>query len=131
MGCARAVLRTDVPDDAVDEVRHCLATGFIARRCSVGEAYLVGVAKELKDAFGPGNLEWRDWQADRAGVRCARASHSDAELRTCCESTPARSANRSAVRLPSSLALALRVVYTHPQHSLGNGDAVPLRVVDT
>jgi hypothetical protein len=84
LSCAQAVLDTRVPRLLPDDRAHCLAAGFIARYCSVSEAYLAAIGKELKDAFGPGSAEWRDWQANRRGIRCAKTSATDDELYACC-----------------------------------------------
>lgn len=83
-GCMRAVLEEKVPAGAPDKRTHCLASGLIARYCSVSEAYLAGLGKELRDLVGAGDAEWGDWRADRAGVGCARAVADDAELAECC-----------------------------------------------
>jgi hypothetical protein len=83
-GCTQTVVREKVPVDAADKHRHCIAAGLIARYCSVSEAYLAGSAKELSDLLGPGDAEWSDWQADRAGIGCARASARDEDVASCC-----------------------------------------------
>lgn len=83
-GCMEAVVREKVPEDLRDKHRHCLAGGLIARYCSLSEAYLAGLGKELGDLLGPGDAEWKDWQADRAGVRCARKSVTDEDVAACC-----------------------------------------------
>ena len=36
-------------------------------------------------AFGPGDADWSDWQATRAGVRCAAAAADVTSIITCCE----------------------------------------------
>jgi hypothetical protein len=79
-----SVLATKLPADVPDSRAHCLASGLIARYCSRGEAYLAGLGKELRDLFGPGDAEWRDWQADRAGISCARSAGDDAGIAECC-----------------------------------------------
>jgi hypothetical protein len=78
------VMRDKVPSDVKDSRQHCLASGLIARYCSLTEAYMAGIGKELRDLFGGGDAEWSDWRADRAGVNCARAGDSDASLADCC-----------------------------------------------
>ncbi len=83
-GCMQAVVREKVPETLPDKHRHCLAGGLIARYCSLSEAYLAGLGKELRDLVGPGDAEWSDWQADRAGVRCARKSVTDDDVAACC-----------------------------------------------
>lgn len=85
----QAVLRQQLPEPAKlpDYQAHCLAAGFIARYCSVTEAYLASVGKELKDLVGHGDPQWRDIQSDRRGIGCARTATTDAELRQCCLQT--------------------------------------------
>jgi hypothetical protein len=85
LGCANAAIAQTGPAPSSDRLLHCMAAGSIALRCSAGEAYLLSLAKELRDLVTDGDAQWRDWQADRAGVRCARHSGSQAELRSCCD----------------------------------------------
>jgi len=83
-GCMEAVLREKLPADLPDKRAHCLAGGLISRYCSVTEAYLAGAGKEVRDLLGKGDAEWRDWQADRAGIACAREGADDSALPQCC-----------------------------------------------
>lgn len=80
----RAAIDERLPENIPDTQAHCLAAGLIARRCSVAEAVLASVAKEIRDLFGPGDAEWRDLKADAAGIRCARHSLTDQQLSGCC-----------------------------------------------
>jgi hypothetical protein len=74
LGCAQTVLASKVPAAKNDKYLHCMSAGMIARYCSVSEAYLASVGKEVKDLFTPGgDAEWADLRADREGVRCARS----------------------------------------------------------
>jgi len=82
--CMQAV-RAQLPAGLPDKRLHCLAAARIARQCSVTEAYLAGIGKELSDLLGAGDAEWADWRADRMGVRCAKLSGDDAMLPACCE----------------------------------------------
>ena len=82
-GCMQAV-RAQLPADANDKRLHCLATVQITRQCSISEAYLAGIGKELSDLFGNGDAEWAEWQADRAGVSCGRAQNSMEDIQACC-----------------------------------------------
>lgn len=86
LGCMRAAVEQKLPENVSDLHKHCLAAGLIARYCSVPEAYLAASGKELRDAFGRGDVSWTDWRADRAGVRCARIAASDDALAECCRS---------------------------------------------
>jgi hypothetical protein len=67
-----------------DKHAHCLAGGRIARYCSITEAYLAGAGKEVRDLLSQGDVEWKDWQADRAGIECARGTQDDAAVAECC-----------------------------------------------
>jgi hypothetical protein len=84
-GCMTAVLRQKLPASLPDKHAHCLASGLIARYCSVPEAYLAGIGKEVRDAFTGGDVEWADWRADRIGVGCAHHSADDEALAVCCD----------------------------------------------
>ena len=83
-GCMQAVVREKLPADLPDKRAHCIASGLIARYCSISEAYLAGAATELRDLLGPGNAEWADWQADRVGIACVRGAANDDAVARCC-----------------------------------------------
>jgi hypothetical protein len=87
LGCMHAALRERLPDGLSDAQTHCIAAGLIARYCSVTEATLASVGKELRDLLGSGDAEWRDLQSDRRGVDCARTAGTDASLQVCCLQT--------------------------------------------
>ncbi|HMN45118.1 MAG TPA: hypothetical protein PKE27_11115 [Povalibacter sp.] len=86
-GCMQAALRDRLPQSLPDAQTHCIAAGLIARHCSVTEAGLASLGKELRDLLGPGDAQWRDLEADRRGVDCARSVDSDAGLQACCLQT--------------------------------------------
>jgi hypothetical protein len=73
-------------DAVTDEQAHCLAAGMIARYCSIPEAYLAGIGKEVLDLLTRGDAQWSDWRADRDGIACARMAQDDADLALCCMS---------------------------------------------
>jgi hypothetical protein len=82
--CMRAVVNEKLPADLPEKRAHCLGAGLIARYCSVSEAYLAGAGKELRDVLGAGDADWTDWQADRAGIDCARHVQDDSGIANCC-----------------------------------------------
>lgn len=86
-GCMEAVVTNKLPTGIPDIRAHCLASGLIARYCSRSEAYMAGIGKELRDLFGPGDAEWRDLRADRAGISCARDARDDADVESCCSAS--------------------------------------------
>ena len=81
----QSALRMHGPLPAADSQAHCLAAGLIARYCSISEAWLASIAKEVRDLLGPGQAEWRDLAADRRGIGCARQATDDDSLATCCQ----------------------------------------------
>jgi hypothetical protein len=81
----RAV-RDSVPREGYDKRMHCLVSAGIAQRCSVFEADLAGLGKEVRDMFNAGgDASWSDWRADRAGIRCAKRGRDAVVLSACCE----------------------------------------------
>jgi hypothetical protein len=82
-GCMVAV-RDSIPKQNYDKRAHCLTAGSIAQRCSVLEADLAGIGKELSDIFDHGDPSWADWRADRVGIRCAKQGRDPPQLATCC-----------------------------------------------
>lgn len=83
-GCMAAV-RAEVPSGIPDKRAHCLAAGGIAQRCSVIEARIAGIGKEIADVFtAGGDPSWADWRADKAGIACAKRSRDAGELAACC-----------------------------------------------
>ncbi len=79
-------VRDSIPPQHYDKRAHCLTAGRIAQRCSVFEADLAGIGKELSDIFNHGDPSWADWRADRAGIRCARHGRDPQQLADCCTS---------------------------------------------
>ena len=75
-GCMVAE-RDSLPADMPDEQKHCVASGLIARHCSISEANMAGLGKELQDLFTGGDASWADWKMDRKGMSCARDAADD------------------------------------------------------
>ena len=73
-----------VPHDDERIDKHCMAAAFIARHCSVTEAALASLGKELQDLFTSGDAQWADVRADQRGLRCARSANGDAAIVECC-----------------------------------------------
>jgi hypothetical protein len=86
-GCMQAALQERVPAGLPDDRTHCIAAGLIARHCSLTEATLASLGKELRDLLGPGDAQWSDLAADREGMQCARQSAGDDALLACCMGT--------------------------------------------
>ncbi len=77
-------VRERLPARNYDKRLHCLASAQIAQQCSVLEAYMAGIGKEVSDMFGNGDPDWADWQADRAGVSCGRSHTALQDVEACC-----------------------------------------------
>ena len=69
--CMKAV-RDALPAGLDNKRAHCLADGGIAERCSVWEANLAGIGKEVRDAFSSGDASWAD---------CSHEIHEHGSLR--------------------------------------------------
>lgn len=55
-----------------DKNMHCTTSCLMALRCSTGNAYTIGILKEIKDIFGPGKAEMADLKADRLGIELVK-----------------------------------------------------------
>jgi hypothetical protein len=84
LACIEAAMAGHEFDAMNDKQAHCLAAGLIARQCSVTEAMLASIGKEIEDVFGAGDAQWRDLAADRHGLHCGRTASSDAQIVDCC-----------------------------------------------
>jgi len=85
LDCMQAVVARKLPPRIPDKQAHCYAAGMIARYCSVTEAYVASVGKEVGDLFnGSGDFEWADLAADRLGIGCESHASSDEALERCC-----------------------------------------------
>jgi hypothetical protein len=89
-GCAQAALDEHLPRGLPDKQAHCMAGALISRYCSPAEARLAGIGKELRDAFGNGDVEWADFRATLAGVHCAAMDADMASVVACCENAAPR-----------------------------------------
>ena len=86
VGCAQVVLDA-LPAGLTDPEKHCVASAGIANHCSRFEAWLLGYAKEIRDAFGDGDASLADLDADRIGRRCAATHDRPDALIGCCQQT--------------------------------------------
>lgn len=70
-----------------DKNRHCTVSCMLSLRCNSNEVMLVGILKEFKDVFGPGNAERADLIADKYGVDLVRhqRARSDSECLEQCD----------------------------------------------
>lgn len=81
----RAAIDGQLPPQSSDKRKHCIAAALITYQCSVTEAYLASIATEVVDWVGPGDAQWDDWRADRAGIACASVAAERSSLDACCE----------------------------------------------
>jgi hypothetical protein len=69
-----------------DKNRHCTVSCMLALKCNDNEVMMIGLLKEFKDLFGPGDAEYEDIEADALGINLAatRAARTDEQcLRQC------------------------------------------------
>ena len=69
---SKAVIAVAEKHSTYDKNRHCTVSCMLGLRCNLNEVMLVGVLKEFKDLFGPGNAERDDLIADKYGVDLVR-----------------------------------------------------------
>ena len=82
--CMQRTMDSLALEGNTDLRRHCIAAGAIAIRCGSFDAFVAGHAKEIADAFGPGDASRRDLAANQAGRRCAQRSADEQRLADCC-----------------------------------------------
>ena len=83
--CAREAVAVVTRPGLDDKRLHCLGAAQIARVCSVAEARMAGLGKELADALGTGDADPEDARASMAGIECARDAADEAQVEACCE----------------------------------------------
>lgn len=54
-----------------DKNRHCSVSCMLALKCNDQEVMLIGLLKEIKDFFGPGEADQEDLKADAFGISLA------------------------------------------------------------
>lgn len=65
---SKAVMEVAERHSSNDKNRHCTVSCMLGLRCNLNEVMLVGILKEIKDVFGPGNAERADLIADKYGI---------------------------------------------------------------
>lgn len=70
-----------------DKNRHCTVSCMLALKCDDAEVLAVGLLKEIKDFFGPGEASEEDLKADIFGVSLAtkRAAKTDQQCLSQCD----------------------------------------------
>lgn len=69
---SKAVIAVASEHSTFDKNRHCSVSCMLSLRCNTNEVLLVGILKEFKDVFGPGNAERADFIADKYGINLVR-----------------------------------------------------------
>lgn len=65
---SKAVIAVAEKHSNFDKNRHCSVSCMLGLRCRLDEVMLIGILKEIKDVFGPGNAERADLIADKFGI---------------------------------------------------------------
>ena len=68
---SRPVIAVATAHSQNDKNRHCTVSCMLALKCNDNEVMLVGLLKEFKDVFGPGDADAEDIEADALGVSLA------------------------------------------------------------
>jgi glutaredoxin-related protein len=70
-----------------DKNRHCSVSCMLALKCNDNEVLMVGLLKEVKDFFGPGECSEEDFKADAFGVSLVskRAARTDSQCLSQCD----------------------------------------------
>ncbi len=70
-----------------DKNRHCTVSCMLALKCSDNEVLMIGLLKEIKDFFGPGEASEEDLKADAFGVSLVskNAAKSDSQCLSQCD----------------------------------------------
>ena len=69
---SKAVIAIAERHSTLDKNRHCTVSCMLSLRCNSNEVMIVGILKEIKDVFGPGNAERADLIADKYGIDLVR-----------------------------------------------------------
>lgn len=69
---SKTVIAVASEHSTYDKNRHCTVSCMLSLRCNSNEVLLVGILKEFKDVFGPGNAERADLIADKYGIDLVR-----------------------------------------------------------
>lgn len=57
-----------------DKTKHCSISCIMALKCGGFEAYIVGLSKEVYDAFGGGTPDSADIEANKLGIKLATSN---------------------------------------------------------
>jgi RHS repeat-associated protein len=88
LGCAEQASQQVERDNpgSNDKYRHCVVECKLSGRCGNAIAGAIGVGKELKDVFGPGEADVEDLKADLDGLACGSSTDEprDEDCKACC-----------------------------------------------
>lgn len=62
-----------------DKNRHCTVSCMLALKCNATEVLLVGMLKEFKDVFGPGEADAEDIKADKYGISLVKTDRANTD----------------------------------------------------
>lgn len=84
---AKKVIKIASSHSTYDKNRHCTVSCILTLKCPAEEVAMVGVLKEIKDFFGPGEADIKDIEADLMGVALAqtRAANTNTQCLSQCD----------------------------------------------
>jgi hypothetical protein len=65
----KRVVRIAEAHSGYDKNLHCSISCMLSLKCPAQEVLTIGVLKEIKDIFGPGEADFKDMQANLVGVQ--------------------------------------------------------------
>ena len=68
---SKPVIATAKAHSQNDKNRHCTVSCMLALKCNDNEVMMIGLLKEFKDVFGPGDADSEDIEADALGISLA------------------------------------------------------------
>lgn len=69
---SKRVIEISTNHSTNDKNRHCTVSCMLALQCNDTEVLLVGILKEFRDVFGPGEADAEDIKANRYGINLVR-----------------------------------------------------------
>ena len=84
---SKRVIKIASEHSSYDKNRHCTVSCMLALKCPDQEVMMIGLLKEIKDFFGPGEADVEDLKADAFGISLAskRAATSGSQCLSQCD----------------------------------------------
>lgn len=77
---SKRVIEVAEKHSGFDKNRHCTVSCMLALKCNDNEVMMIGLLKEIKDFFGPGEADSEDLKADAFGIGLASKGAAKTDL---------------------------------------------------